>query len=342
MRWLERSHGQQPSLGISGGLRTDMNSFTTDGNNGLQTLSPRISLSYVLADKWTLNASIGRYYKIAPYTILGFANNAGTLVNKNSSYLQNDHYVAGVEFLPNDGLRFTAEVFYKQYNHVPVSLRNGIALSNLGSDFTVLGNEAVVTNGKGNAYGFELFAQKKLTKRFFGILSYTYYRSKYSGLSGIELPSSWDNQQLLSVTWGYKFKRSWELGLKFRFQGGAPYSPYDETASRLNYLSLGKGTFDYTKLNEVRLGSFHSSDIRIDKKWNFKKTSIDLFLDVTNWYGATNPAIANYTFKRTADNLNFATTNGQPISSDGSNAIPMLIRQERAQITPTIGFIFEF
>lgn len=44
-------------LGISAGIRTDMNTFTTDGMNGLQTLSPRISFSYVLADKWTWNSS---------------------------------------------------------------------------------------------------------------------------------------------------------------------------------------------------------------------------------------------------------------------------------------------
>ena len=69
-------------LGISAGLRSDMNTFTTTGNNGLKTLSPRISASYILADKWTANASIGRYFKIAPYTILGFADNANNLVNK--------------------------------------------------------------------------------------------------------------------------------------------------------------------------------------------------------------------------------------------------------------------
>ena len=239
-------------LGVSGGLRTDMNSFTTEGNNPLQTLSPRISFSYVLANKWTANASIGSYYKLAPYTILGFADNNQNLVNKNSQYQQSDHYVAGIEYLPNDGLRFTAEGFYKKYNNVPVSVRNGISLANLGSDFNVLGNEAVNTNGKGNAYGLEFFAQKKLTNRFFGIFSYTFYRSEYSGANNVLVPSSWDNKHLLSVTWGYKFPRNWELGLKFRYQGGAPYTPYDEAASRTNYLSQGQGIFDYAQLNSLR------------------------------------------------------------------------------------------
>ena len=329
-------------LGISAGLRSDMNTFTTKGNNGLKTLSPRISASYILADKWTANASIGRYFKIAPYTILGFADNANNLVNKNSLYQRSDHYVAGVEYLPNDGLRFTAEGFYKDYANVPVSISKGISLANLGGDFNVLGNEAVVTNGKGRAYGFEFFAQKKLTNKFFGILSYTFYRSEYAGIDNKLIASAWDNRHLLTVTWGYKFPRNIELGLKFRYQGGAPYSPFDDVASKANYLSLGQGIVDYARLNTQRLGGFNSGDVRIDKKWNFKKMTIDLFLDVTNWYIAKNPAIPTYTFRRNANNTAFLTTNGLPINMNGSNAIPILLSNDDPQVTPTLGFIIEF
>ena len=329
-------------FGVSAGVRTDMNSFSTDGNNGLQTLSPRVSVSYVIADKWTANASVGRYFKVPSYTILGFADNSGKLVNKAAKYQQSNHYTAGVEYLPNDGLRFTAEGFYKRYSNVPISVRNGISLANLGTDFNILGNEAVSTGGKGSAVGIELFAQKKLTNRFLGIFSYTYYRSRYSGINNEMVASSWDNKHLLSMTMGYKFNRNWELGLKFRYQGGAPYTPYDEIASRLNYLSLGQGVFNYSKLNTQRLAAFNASDIRIDKKWNFKKTTIDLFLDVTNWYLSRNPATPSYTFKRTAGNTAFETTDGQPLSVDGTNATPVLLKNDDPSFTPTIGFIVEF
>jgi outer membrane receptor for ferrienterochelin and colicin len=329
-------------VGVSAGIRTDMNSFTEKGNDPLKTLSPRIAFSYVVADKWTVNASLGRYYKLPAYTTLGFADNANKLVNKNSLYQYSDHYVAGVEYLPNDGLRFTAEGFYKNYGNVPVSLRNGISLANLGSDFNVLGNEAVSTSGIGKAYGFEFFAQKKLTKKFFGIFSYTFYRSEYAGLNNIYTPSSWDNKHLLSITWGYKFPRNWELGLKFRYQGGAPYSPFDDVASQANYLSQGQGILDYAKLNTKRLGGFNSSDVRIDKKYNFKKLTIDVFLDVSNWYIAKNPAIPSYTFERNATNTAFLTTDNLPLNANGSNAKPILLKNDDPQVTPTLGFIVEF
>lgn len=229
-------------LGISGGIRSDMNTFTTKGMNGLRTLSPRVSVSYDLAEKWTLNASTGVYYKLPVYSILGYADNNNQLVNQNAKYTQSIHYTSGVEFSPNDAFRITVEGFYKQYNHVAVSERNGISLANLGTDFTALGNEKVNTNGEGKAYGLEFFIQKKLTKNFFGILSYTYYRSLYSGADDKLVASAWDNRNLLSMTFGYKLPKNWEIGLKFRYQGGAPYTPFDEIASRFNYASQGTGT----------------------------------------------------------------------------------------------------
>ncbi len=329
-------------LGISAGLRADGNSFTDDGANLAKTLSPRLSLSYVFAPKWTWNSSVGRYYKIPPYTILGFADNNGTLVNKSAAYTRSDHYVTGIEFLPYDALRFTLEGFYKGYAMVPVSVREGISLSNLGGDFSVLGNEAVTSTGKGRAYGFEFFAQQKLTRKLFGILSYTWFKSRYSGTNGRLIPSAWENNHLLSITTGYKLGRNWELGVKFRYQGGAPYTPFDETLSRLNYLSLGTGRLDYALLNTRRLNAFHASDLRIDKKWNFKRLTLDAFIDVSNWYAAKSPGYPQYTFQRNATNTAFLTTDGRPIKPDASNAIPVLLQNNDAQVTPTIGLIVEF
>jgi hypothetical protein len=225
---------------------------------------------------------------------------------------------------------------------VPVSVKDGISLSNLGADFNVLGNEAITSTGKGRSYGIEFFAQQKLTKRFFGVFSYTWFKSEYTNANNQYTPSSWDNNHLLSLTCGYKFNRNWELGLKFRYQGAVPLTPFDDAASRANYLTLGQGTLNYSQINSQRLNAFNSSDIRIDKKWNYKKVTLDLYLDVSNWYAAKAPSALQYTFKRNDDNTAFVTTDGQPIRQNGSNAIPVLLLNNEAQITPTIGFIVEF
>lgn len=330
------------NTGISAGIRADGNDFTATGMNVINTLSPRIALSQIISNKITFNASIGEYFKMMPYTVLSYRNNNNVLANKDVAYTKSTHYVAGFEYLPNNATRFTLETFYKQYNNVPISVKNGISLSNQGGDFNVLGNEAVTSNGKGRSMGFEFFAQHKLTQRFYGVLSYTYFKSEYTNANTDYTPSSWDNRHLLSVVWGYKFNRNWEMGIKLRFQGGVPYTPYDLVASRANYLTLGSGMLDYSKINNERLNNFNAGDIRIDKKWYYKKTSLDLFIDISNFYRAKSTAPNIYTFQRTADNTGFVTTNNLPIQQNGSNAIPILLDTNDANVTPTIGFIVEF
>jgi outer membrane receptor for ferrienterochelin and colicin len=332
-------------LSVNAGLRIDGNSLDNSENNPLKQLSPRISASYAMGRKWNINASYGIYYRLPSYTQLAFAtpgsSTQASVVNP-GAYIRSTHYVAGVEFLPNPNTRFTIEGFYKKYSNYPVSILEGISLANKGTEFGAIGNEPVNQDGKGRAFGIEFFAQQKLTKRFFGIFSYTFYKSEFTGLDGKFVPASWDNRHLLSITWGYKFNRNWELGLKFRYQGEAPYTPFDMDASRLNYLTLGNGILDFSKINTLRLPAFHASDVRIDKKWNFKRFTLDVFLDVTNWYVAKNPGAPRYTFKRNENNTAFLTTDGRPIQPNGSNAIPFLLANDDPSVLPTLGFIIEF
>lgn len=327
---------------VSFGLRTDMNSFIKDGNNPLNTLSPRLSLAYHVSRRFDITGSVGSYYKIPTYTTLGYRDSANVLANKSMKYIQSNHYVLGTQFLPNESLRFTVEGFYKQYNNYPVSVANGISLANQGGDFGSIGSEEIISNGKGECYGFEFFVQQKLVKSVFYVLSYTFVRSTFSGSDKKLIASSWDNQHLISATLGYKFKRNWQLGLKYRLAGGLPYTPFDLNASQQNYLLLGTGILDYSRLNSKRLNLFHQLDLRIDKKFNFKRTSLDLFVDVQNVLLFRQQSAPNYTFKRNADNTGFETTDGNPIRNDGSNAVPVILQNNDLSATPTIGIIFEF
>ncbi len=329
-------------LSVSAGLRTDMNNFTNSGNNAGKTLSPRVSASYLLNDKWTVSGSVGTYYKLPIYTALSFKDSSGNYLNKSAEYIRSTHYVAGLEYSPALSTRFTLEGFYKVYGNYPVSVRDGISLANQGGDFGAIGNEALISNGKGRTYGFEFYFQQKLVKNLFAVFSYTFVRSEFSGLDGKYVASAWDNRHLISALFGYKLKRNWELGLKYRFAGGAPFTPFDETASRLNYLSTGTGVLNFSQLNSQRLASFNQLDIRVDKKYNFKRVTLDLFLDIQNVVAFAAPSFPRYAFKRTDDNSGFATTDGNAIQADGSNAIPVILPNDPGRPLPTIGFILEF
>ena len=190
-------------ISLSGGIRSDMNTFTNDGMNGLNTLSPRMSTSIPIKENVSLNASIGRYYKIPIYTALGFKNPDGEFINIENDYIKSDHLTLGFEYLPKSSLRFTLEGFYKRYNNYPVSIFNGISLANQGGDFGAIGNEPIASIGEGKSYGVEFLVQKKLVNKLFYTFSYTYFISEFSGADGSLLPSAWDNRHLISLIAGY-------------------------------------------------------------------------------------------------------------------------------------------
>ena len=215
-------------------------------------------------------------------------------------------------------------------------------MANQGTEFGAIGNENISSTGKGQAYGFELFLQQKLIKGFYTTLSYTFFYSQFSGANTKYVASAWDNRHLISAIAGYKFKKGWEVGLKHRLAGGSPYTPFELNRSQQNYLLTGSGTLDYSLLNTIRLGAFNQTDIRIDKKWNFKRITLDVFLDIQNVLRSKNPAIPQYAFERNADNSGWATTDGQTIKSDGSNGIPKIIPNFNDTFLPTFGFIVEF
>ncbi|GAB1414752.1 TonB-dependent receptor [Paludibacter sp.] len=327
---------------VSGGVRADMNTYTTTGLNPLKTISPRISFSYILNNQWNISASVGSYYKLPVYTMLGFVNNNGILSNKDLKYTNTTHYTIGAEFIPRNDLRITFEAFYKDYRNYPVSLTTGISYANIGTDYSAVGGDNYVSIGKGKVYGVEAYAQQKLINNLFYVVSATLYKSEFSGLDGKFRSSTWDYGYIVSTTLGYKIKNNWDIGLKYRIAGGQPYTPFDIPASTAIYLTNGSGVYDYSQINSQRLPIFNQLDLRVDKKFNFKKVSLDVFVDFQNILFYKTPYLPKFTFERLDDNLGFKTTDGQPIKIEGSNAIPVIIKQRAATIVPSIGFIFEF
>ena len=275
-------------LMVSFGLRTDWNDYSEEMSNPLDQLSPRLSASYALSEKLNANFNVGRYFQLPPYTIMGYRDNNDLLANKenNITYIQADHFIAGLEFSPSLLSKVTLEGFYKAYDNYPFLTRDSLSLANLGGDFGVIGNEPVTSTSFGRTYGLEVLVQQKLLSSVYGILSYTFVRGEFSDKNDELINSSWDNRHILNITAGKKFKNDWELGMKFRFVGGAPYTPYDvaQSATIDVWNIIQQGVFDWDQLNDFRNPSTHGLDIRLDKKWNFKKWALNAYIDIQNIY----------------------------------------------------------
>jgi hypothetical protein len=326
-------------LSLSFGIRSDANTYSKDMSNPLKQLSPRLSASYALTDKLNLNFSTGRYFQLPPYTALGYSGGGTEYVNRQNhlTYIAANHIVAGLELLPSENIQLTLEGFYKGYSKYPFSVRDSVPLSSKGADYGIFGDEELTSTSDGKAYGIELLGRFKEFKKINLVFSYTYVRSEFIGINGQMIPSSWDNLSLFNLTGTKKFNHNWDLGFKWRFVGGAPYTPYDyEESSRKEAWDLqGQGYLNYSVFNTLRLKSFHQLDIRLDKQYYFKNWSLMAYIDIQNVYNhhADQPPIL----------LQQQDSNGVPLTdpADASKYLLKYIDAQSGTVLPTIGIIIE-
>ncbi|MEJ6685972.1 MAG: TonB-dependent receptor [Crocinitomicaceae bacterium] len=327
-------------LSTSFGLRTDFSSYSSSLANPFDQLSPSFSMRYMLSKSFSVSGNLARYHQLPSYTILGYRNQLGDLANKENEikYIRADHAVLGAEYLTDWKSRFTVEGFYKNYSRYPFSINDSISLANIGSDFGVVGNEEVTSSSRGRSYGFEFLYQQKLLKGFYAILSYTLVNSEFKDKNDSYVPTAWDSKHIVSLTGGKRFKNGWEIGFRWFYSGGSPYTPYDIATSSLkdNWDINGLGIRDYSLLNTRREGNFHQLNIRFDKKWFFDKFSLNFYLDLQNAYA--------FKAKLAPVLLVDTDADGNPIedSQDPTRYQTKLIDNASGIIQPTLGIVIEF
>ena len=325
---------------LSFGIRADGIDYTDNMANPLNNLSPRFSLSYNFNELFSFNFNTGRFVQPPPYTTMGYADENGTLINKENGlrYIKSDHIVAGFEYLPDEAIQITLEGFYKKYSDYPYSVRDSIPLASRSADFGTFGDEEVLSVSEGRAYGIELLGRLKNFRATNLVFSYTLVRSEFKGPGTGYIPTSWDNKHLLNLTATRKFKNNWEAGIKWRFIGGSPYTPWDieKSSNMMAWDVRGRGYLDFALYNSERLKAFHQLDIRIDKSFFFDRWTLMLYADVQNVYNfkADQPPI----LVRETDENNQALTD--PENPD--RYLIKFITGEAGTVLPTVGIIIEF
>lgn len=324
-------------LKLGMGARFDGNTYSNLMSNPLVQFSPRISASYLFNEHLSINANVGHYTKEPSYTSMGYKDSNDVFVNKdNLKYIHVNHYVLGFEFNTKAKIKASVEGFYKQYYNYPITLNEGISLASKGNDFGAVGDEPLISDGKGRAYGIEALFTANDIKKFNIYAVFTYFISEFTDIQGKYVSSSWDNRFILNLTASRKFKYDWLVSARWRLIGGSPYTPIDEYVSSQRQIwdVRNQPYLDYTKFNTLRLGNYHQLDIRVDKEFAWKNFDITLYLDIQNVYNFKSESEPIYT------NLN---TDGTPnIAPNNQEYILRKISTTTGTILPTFGLIVYF
>lgn len=325
------------SFTASIGVRTDGNNYSDKMKELWRQLSPRLSVSYRLADGLFLSGHVGLYYQLPSYTALGFKGEAGDYVNKHLDYISVSQESVGLSWTPNENMEFTVEGFYKLYGNMPFSLSDQIPLSCKGNDYGTIGNEALSSQAKGRSYGAELMFKWLLTQKLNLSSSLTIFKSEFKdGKQGSYVPSAWDNRFILNVSGTYNFPKHWNLGAKVSCIGGSPYTPYDEAKSSLveAWDVQGRAYYDYSRYNQERLPVFGQLDVRVDKTFYLKKCMLGFYLDIQN--------ITASKLCRPDALMSTGQIENPSAPLAEQRYVMKSIRQESGTLLPTLGITFEY
>jgi hypothetical protein len=261
------------------------------------TADPRLGFRYDIrpgARRTTLKGGVGLFHQPPPpYTSIKPFGNDGVL----SAYAV--HYSFGVEQAFTRSLELSIEGFYKDLDDLVVGTPDpgagatGLAFKNVGS---------------GRSYGAEWLLRLRPEGPLFGWVAYTLSRSERSDGPGTpEVRYAYDQTHILTAVGSYKLGRGWQVGARFRYVTGSPYTP--AVGGVMDYDAGSYAEVEETPANSSRLPAFHQLDLRVDKTWKFEAWQLTAYLDVQNAYNRRNVEAVSYNY----DYSKSSTISGLPI-----------------------------
>lgn len=265
--------------------------YTREGKRW--NVSPRIVGRVQLAEGTTLKGGVGLFYQpglpqetIAPYGNPDL-NNGRAL-----------HQSLGVEQVITKGFEISLEGFHKVLDDLIVQRAaagqtfSGVRYSN---------------DGSGRVFGGEILAKLRLD-RFTGWVAYTLSRStRVDGPGRSERLFQYDQTHNLAAVASYGLGRGWEVGARFRYVSGNPYTPYVGGVADLDagaYAAVSGAPFS------ARIAAYHALDLRVEKTWTVGPGSISAYAEVRNAYNRQNPETIMYNYNYTQSGI----TAGLPLT----------------------------
>ena len=330
-------HYLERRLSTSAGVRMDMHTLNLTTINPLAQLSPRMSAQYHLNESWAVQGNLGSYTQMPPaITIL--ANTANNW--SQYSYAGRVNQAAtGIEFQNGQTYRFSLEGYYKDYRQMPYLWADQMAFSQAIGAYVSVGDQVSSSRAQGRSYGLELFLQQKLKGTYWWTMSYNFgYSETRLDASQEWKPTVWDNRHNINLVLGKVWGKGWQIGAKYRWATGTPYTPFDSelSASTANWDVLQRGIFDVNNVMGERLPAYSVIDVRLDKTYNKEKYSLTWFLDLQNFTSSSIPLMPYLTVER--DELTAAPLE-DPNSTD--SYLVKTIDSDTGRLLPTIGLILE-
>lgn len=257
-------------------------------------IEPRAALAYAVNPKNTLSFGYGIHHQSVPVPILFLSeevNGNRVQTNRDLDLIQSQHYVLGYDVRLANKWRAKAEVYYQDIDKAAVeSFPSTYSSLTEGADFGYSTDKTSLTsNGKGFNQGIEFTLEKFFSEGFYGLLTTSFFESKYKGSDGVERNSPFNNGYVVNVLGGKEFKigkdkrNVFSIDTKFTTAGGRYYTPVDLAASSAAGYEIRDDANAFSQQYDpyLRLDLKFGIKLNSKKKKRFHQFYID-FQNITN------------------------------------------------------------
>jgi hypothetical protein len=299
-------------------------------NGKLLTFEPRISLTYFLLDRLILRSSFA------------VANQTLHLASRSDVYLPTDvWYPSSARIKPSRSIQgafgfevtsvdrtflFVAEGYYKDLKHLYEYKNN--------SDFSFGSNlEDQLTEGRGEAYGFEFFLNKRIGN-ISGWVGYTLAWTKryFKELNrGEPFYPRYDRRHDISVVLGYEVNNSLSFGATWTYGTGQafflPIGQYQIVDLINPNQNQNAVYYENSSRDAFRLPAFHKLDLSCKYSITLSDKALELNFNIYNVYNRFNV---------------FSKYIGYKIDEATGKRYPVLKQFTLFPFLPTVGVSFKF
>ena len=252
-------------------------------------MGPRAAINYKVFPNHTINVGYGLHYQNIPYPLLFLNENVnGELAqtNRDLDFVQSSHYVLGYDIKLGDSWRGKIELYRQDIDNAGVeSFSSGYSTLTEGADF-IFDNDRVSLQNDGTGFnqGIEFTLEKFFSDSYYGLLTGSFFESKYEGSDGIERNSPFNNGYVINLLAGKEFKitgnHTFFADTRITNSGGRYFTPVNLEASQ----QVGFEVLREDEAFSQQYDDYFRWDIKFGIKINSKnkKHSHQLYLDFQN------------------------------------------------------------
>ncbi len=245
-------------------------------------LSPRLSFSWVLTKRLSINGAFGMFYQQMPLFLLRQHPD-----NIRLKDMQSRHFVLGLKYLLLSDTQLCLDVYDKLYDHFPMSpiAPYFFVIDDVNGDDSMFGNWGrLVDEGKARARGIEFTIQKKLARKLYGLVSLTYFKTRYRDLMGSWHNRLQNNRYIICLSGGFRPNKHWDFNVRWTWMGGKAFTPVDEEKS----IAYGFPWIWIDDINSAYVSDYKNLSIRAERRFYYNTTALVAYIGVWNLFDHPN------------------------------------------------------